>query len=178
MVLLERRIGLLFGLFLALLLLAGARAMWLVGVEGSSLRSRAAAQQVQELTVRARRGAITDRNGVELAVSEDSATIFANPKQIRDPAAVARRVAPILNRPYPAVLQDLSSRDRGFIYLARQVDAARGDAIEKLGVAGLGVTTEPRRRYPPGDLASPVVGAVGTDWDGLAGIEQAAHEAR
>src|SRR5436190_5631377 len=158
MVLLERRIGLLFGLFLGLLLLAGARALWLVGVRGGDLSGRAAAQQVQELTVRARRGAITDRNGVELAVSEDSATIFANPEQIGDPAAVARRVAAILRRPYPAVLQDLSSKDRGFIYLARQVDAARGDAVEKLGVAGLGVTTEPRRRYPHGDLASQLVG--------------------
>jgi cell division protein FtsI/penicillin-binding protein 2 len=176
MVLLERRIGLLFGIFLALLLLAGARAMWLGGVQGHELRGRAAEQQVQQITVRARRGAITDRNGVELAVSEDSASVFANPKQIRDPAAVARRVAPILRRPFTAVLQDLSSKDKGFVYLARQIDAARGDAIEKLRVAGLGVTTEPRRRYPHGSLASQLVGAVGTDGYGLAGIEQSREE--
>jgi cell division protein FtsI/penicillin-binding protein 2 len=172
MVLLERRIGLLFGLFLGLLLLAGARALYLVGVRGHDLSGRAAAQQVQKLTVPARRGAITDRNGVELAVSEDSATVFANPPQIRDPVGLARRLAPILGRPSGRVLQALSDRRRGFVYLARQIDASRGAAVERLKVTGLGVTTEPRRRYPHGTLAAQLLGAVGTDGNGLAGIEQ------
>ena len=172
MVLLERRIGLLFGLFLALLLLAGARAMWLVGVQGRDLSGRAAAQQVQDLTVKPRRGAITDRNGVELAVSEDSATVFANPKQVRNALAVARQVAPVVERPVQDVLKKLSDTRLGFVYLARQIDSTRGEAIEKLKLAGIGVTTEPRRRYPHGTLASQLVGAVGTDGYGLAGIEQ------
>ena len=57
---------------------------------------RALGQQVEEITVYARRGTITDRNGVELAVSEDATTVFANPMLIHDPAGVARpaRAAP------------------------------------------------------------------------------------
>jgi cell division protein FtsI/penicillin-binding protein 2 len=172
MVLLERRIGLLFGLFLALLALAGARAVWLAGVRGSDLSGRAAAQQVQEVTVQARRGSISDRNGVELAVSEDAATVYANPRQIRDPAGLASRLAPIVGRPYQQLLAELGDRRRGFVYVARQIDASRGDAVKKLRVPGLGVTTESRRRYPHGALASQLVGAVGTDGYGLAGIEQ------
>ncbi|HEX8075134.1 MAG TPA: penicillin-binding protein 2 [Thermoleophilaceae bacterium] len=172
MVLLERRIGLLFGLFLALLLLAGARAMWLAGVRGHDLRGKAAAQQVQELTIAARRGAITDRHGVELAVSEDAATVFANPKQIDDSLAAARKLAPLLGRPVDAVLKDLSDRSKGFVYLGRQIPVGRGEAIRKLELAAVGVTTEPRRRYPHGTLAAQLVGAVGTDGYGLAGIEQ------
>jgi cell division protein FtsI (penicillin-binding protein 3)/stage V sporulation protein D (sporulation-specific penicillin-binding protein) len=172
MVLVERRIGLLFGLFLALLALAGARALWLAGVRGHDLSGRAAAQQVQEVDVHARRGSITDRNGVELAVSEDSATIYANPRQIRNPATVARQVAPIVGRPYDQLLEELGDTRRGFVYLARQIDAPRGDAVKKLKVTGLGVTTEPRRRYPHGALASQLIGSVGTDGYGLAGIEQ------
>src|SRR2546423_11624037 len=148
MVLLERRIGLLFGLFLGLLLLAGARALWLVGVRGGDLSGRAAAQQVQELTVTARRGTITDRNGVELAVSEDSATVYANPRQIRDPVGLAHRLPPLTERPYQAVLQDLSDRRRGFVYVARQIDATRGAAIEPPKIPGIGGTTEPPRRDP------------------------------
>jgi len=171
-VLLERRIGLLFGIFLLLLLLAGVRAMWLVGVRGSDLRSRAAAQQIQVTDLPARRGSITDRNGVELAVTEDSATVFANPRLIHNPLAVARRVAPVIDRPQSEVLKALSDSSRGFVYLARQIDAIRGDALQKLKIAGIGVTTEPRRRYPHGTLASQLVGAVGTDGYGLAGIEQ------
>src|SRR3954453_7686039 len=110
MVLLERRIGLLFALFLALLSLAGARALWLAGVRGGDLRGRATAQQIQEIDVEARRGSIIDRNGVELAVSEDSATVYANPKQIRNPASVATRLAPIVHRPYGALLEELGDR--------------------------------------------------------------------
>jgi cell division protein FtsI (penicillin-binding protein 3) len=170
--LLERRIGLLFGLFLALLLLAGARAMWLVGVQGRDLSGRAAAQQVQDLTVKARRGSIMDRNGVELAVSEDSATVYANPKQIRHALPAARRVAPLIGRPFQRVLKQLSDTRLGFVYLARQIDASRGEAVQGLKIPGIGVTTEPRRRYPHGTLASQLVGAVGTDGYGLAGIEQ------
>ena len=172
MVLLERRIGLLFGLFLALLLLAGVRALWLVGVDGRDLSGRAASQQVQDLTVKARRGAITDRNGIELAVSEDSATVYANPKQVPNALAAARQVAPVVERPVSQVLRELSDTRRGFVYLARQIDATRGEAIERLKLRGIGVTTEPRRRYPHGTLASQLVGAVGTDGYGLAGIEQ------
>ena len=172
MILLERRIGLLFGLFLALLALAGTRALWLAAVRGNDLSGRATAQQVQEITVPARRGSITDRHGVELAVSEDSATVYANPRQIRNAASTAARLSSILDRPYQQLLEQLSDTRRGFVYLARQVDASEGEAVKKLKVTGLGVTTEPRRRYPHGSLAAQLIGAVGTDGYGLAGIEQ------
>ena len=172
MVEVDRRVGLLFAASLLLLAAAGLRALWLVGVDGHSLRSRAAAQQVQVLHAPARRGTITDRNGVELAVSEDSATVFANPRLVRNPADAAARLAPAIGRPVDALLRILSDSRRGFVYLARQIDPSRGDAIRKLKIPGIDVTTEPRRRYPHGSLASQLIGAVGTDGYGLAGIEQ------
>jgi cell division protein FtsI/penicillin-binding protein 2 len=58
------------------------------------------------------------------------------------------------------------------VYLARKVEARKGDAVRQLNLAGVGVTIETRRRYPHGTLASQLVGAVGTDGYGLAGIEQ------
>ena len=173
MVLLERRIGLLFGLFLLLLVVAGLRATWLVGVQGDSLRGKAAQQQVQEIVVPARRGAITDRNGRELAVTEDAATVSANPKQVPDAGVAAHRLSAALGMPLDDLLRKLTDRSVGFVYLARKVAAAKGDAVRKLNLAGISVTTEHRRRYPHGSLASQLVGSVGTDGYGLAGIEQA-----
>src|SRR5207248_3628169 len=79
---------------------------------------------------------------------------------------------PTSDRPFQRVLQDLSDGRRGFVYLARQVDSVRGSAIEQLKLRGIGVTTEPRRRYPHGTRAAQLIGAVGTDGYGLAGIEQ------
>src|SRR5919106_664647 len=98
MKLVERRIGLLFALFLLLLGAATARAAWLGTVKSRSLGDRALQQQVEDLVVPARRGTIYDRNGVELAVSEDAVTVFAHPFLIDDPAAVAARLAPLIGR--------------------------------------------------------------------------------
>ena len=103
--LVERRIGFLFALFLTFLVLATARAAWLGTVESSGLGQRALHQQEEEMTVYARRGTITDRHGVELAVSEDATTVFANPFLIHDPAGVAHLIAPLLGQRTTAVLR-------------------------------------------------------------------------
>ena len=167
--LVERRIGFLFALFLALLVLAAARAAWLGTVESRDLGARALGQQVDEITVYARRGTITDRNGVELAVSEDATTVFANPMQIHDPAGVAHQLAPLLGMPEDEVMEKLSEPDTGFVYLRRKLDPTRGAKIEKLGIEGIGTVVEPRRTYPQGSLAAQVLGSVGTDNYGLTG---------
>ena len=174
--LLERRIGLLFALFLGLLVLAAARATWLGTVESRDLGARALGQQVDEITVYAQRGTITDRNGVELAVSEDATTVFANPMQIQDPAGVAEQLAPLLGMPEDEVMEKLSQPDTGFIYLRRKLDPTRGGKIEKLGIEGIGTVVEPRRTYPQGSLAAQVLGSVGTDNYGLTGLEQSLED--
>ena len=170
--LIDKRIGLLFTVFFLLLLVAAARAAWLGGVRAEDLRDRALAQQVNELEVPARRGTITDRNGVELAVSEDASTVFANPFLIDDPDRAARRLAPILDRPERELVDELSDDDAGFVYLARQVDAGVGARVEGLEIEGVDTVMEPTRRYPQDELASQLIGAVGTDGYGLAGLEQ------
>jgi cell division protein FtsI (penicillin-binding protein 3) len=174
--LLDRRIGLLFAAFLALLAFATLRGTWLATVKGGDLRERARAQQVQEIDVPARRGLITDRHGTELAVSEDGITVFANPLQLKDPAGVAKRLAPFLDMPANELLEKLSDRTRGFVYLRRKLPATRAETLEGLKIEGVGTVTEPRRRYPQGALASQVLGAVGTDNYGLAGLEQSREE--
>ena len=172
MALLDRRIGLLFAVFLLLLLFATVRGAWLAGVRGSDLSNRALAQQVQEIKVPSRRGPITDRNGVELAVSEDGLTVFANPFLVKDPAGTAQRLAPFLEMRPAELLEKLADRDRGFVYLRRKLPPSKADAVEDLEIEGVGTMLEPRRRYPQGALASQVLGLVGTDNYGLAGLEQ------
>ena len=174
--LIDRRIGLLFALFLVLLVVAAGRAAWLGGVRAGDLREHAVAQQVEDLTVPGRRGTITDRRGTELAVSEEAATVFAYPFLVEHPEDAARRLSPLLDVPENELLATLGDRDSGFSYLARQVDADVGDRVGRLGIEGIDTMPEPARRYPHGELASQLVGAVGTDGYGLAGIEQAQEE--
>ncbi|MBA2439999.1 MAG: penicillin-binding protein 2 [Thermoleophilaceae bacterium] len=170
--LLDRRIGLLFAVFLLLLGAASMRAAWLGTVKAGSLKARAVTQQVEDLEVPARRGTITDRNGVELAVSEDAMTVFANPFLVKRPAAVAAKLAPLVGRPQEELLKALADRDKGFVYLRRKMDSSAAKRIERLALAGVGTVGEPRRTYPQGALAGQLLGAVGTDNLGLSGIEQ------
>jgi len=170
--LVERRIGLLFALFLLLLGLAVVRAAWLSTVKAGELSERASSQQIEDLKVPARRGTISDRNGVELAVSEEAVTVFANPFLIKDPARVADRLAPLVGRPRDELLTELSNRKSGFVYLKRKLDADRGERIKRLRIEGIGTVADSRRTYPQGPLASQLIGTVGTDGYGLSGLEQ------
>jgi cell division protein FtsI/penicillin-binding protein 2 len=170
--LVERRIGLLFALFLFLLSAATLRALWLGTVRSGALKSRAVSQQVEHIDVPGRRGTISDRHGMELAISEDAITVFANPFLIKNPARAAVRLAPILHLPLQGLLEKLSDRAKGFVYLRRQMDAGVEDRVTKLRIEGIGTVVEPRRIYPQGSLASQVIGSVGTDGYGLSGLEQ------
>ena len=174
--LVNRRIGLLFAIFLTLLVVAGARAMWLGTVRAADLQARAVSQQEEDLTVPARRGTITDRTGKELAVSDDATTVFANPFLLDDPVGTAAKIAPLIDRPVAEVQAELADPTKGFVYLARAIDPNAGAQIKSLKIEGIGTEVEPRRQYPQGTLASQLLGAVGVDGYGLAGIEQSEEE--
>src|SRR5688572_21505754 len=96
--LIERRVALLLVLFLVGLGLAAARTAYFGAVRGSTLSRVADAQQVRVLRLPAPRGTISDRRGVELAVSEPADDVSANPRLIRDPRGLAERLAPLLER--------------------------------------------------------------------------------
>src|ERR687895_429989 len=169
--LVERRIGLLFALFLLLLGAATARAAWLGTVKSDALGDRAVQQQIEELEVSAPRGTIMDRHGVDLAVSEDAITVIPYPFLIDDPAAVAAKLAPKIGRTDEELLKKLSDRDSTFVYLRRRMDASLGHEIEELGIEGIDTEIEPKRSYPQGHLAAQVLGWVGDENTGLSGLE-------
>jgi cell division protein FtsI/penicillin-binding protein 2 len=166
----QRRIGAIFGLFFILLVVAAGRALYLGGVHSGALRRAARNQQLTDEGVPAQRGAITDRNGLDLAVSEPAQDISADPYLLTNPAATAQRLAPLLGQPQASVLGKLSQR-RGFVYLARALPAVQARAILALKIPGVAGAPVMRRVYPYGPLAAQVLGIVGTDGSGLAGLE-------
>jgi cell division protein FtsI (penicillin-binding protein 3) len=168
----QRRIGLLFAIFLVLLAAAAGRTAWLGVVKGASLQRVATTQQVVELNVPARRGGISDRNGIELAVSEPAADVAATPYLITSKLKVAKRIAPLLGTSETKVLKKLNA-DGGFVYLARNLPGAKAEQLRKLGIDGLQFVPSSRRDYPRRWLASQVLGVVGIDGKGLTGLELA-----
>jgi cell division protein FtsI/penicillin-binding protein 2 len=170
MAVLQQRIGALFGIFFLLLALAVGRAAYLGVLRGPALRQAASNQQLSEETVIPPRGAITDRNGVVLAVSEPAQDVSADPLLLGDPLAAAQKIAPLLGLREADVLRKLASRS-GFVYLARAVPAAEAQRLLALRIPGVAGTPVMRRVYPRGALAGQLLGVVGTEGRGLAGLE-------
>jgi cell division protein FtsI (penicillin-binding protein 3) len=169
--LIERRIGLLFAAFLLCFLVIVGRAFWLQGVQGAKLASEAVHQQTETIKVPGLRGALLDRSGNPLAASEDAATIYATPYEVKDPPQTAAKLAPILGESKGEVLTSLTE-ESGFSYLAHKVDLVTAGKIEKLHLEGIWQLPDSRRTYPQGDMAGQVIGAVGSENQGLTGLEQ------
>ncbi len=168
--LIERRIGLLFAGFLLCFLVIVGRAFWLQGVQGGALASEAISQQTETVTVPGLRGSLLDRSGNQLAASEDAATIYATPYQVKNPPLAAAKLAPILELDKADVLKSLTA-DNGFSYVAHKVSLEAAGRIERLKLEGIGELPDSRRTYPQGEMAGQVVGAVGSENQGLTGLE-------
>jgi cell division protein FtsI (penicillin-binding protein 3) len=169
--LIERRIGFLFAVFLALLALGYGKAMWLGVIKAGALKRAAATQQKTDVMVPARRGAIMDRSGTELAVSQPAVTIAATPYLVKDAASAAARLAPLLGKREDELIKQLARRDTGFVYLARKVPPTRARRVQRLGLEGLEYIPEFKRLYPRDWMASQLLGVTGTDNSGLSGLE-------
>lgn len=173
MSLVDRRLGLLFACFLVLFTLALLRAAWLQAVQGDELRADAQSQQTEIVEIPGVRGTIYDRNGKELALSEDAASAFATPFQVENAPKTAAKLATALQEDESKILELISNPESGFEYLARKVDLSTADVIEELDLPGIGLLPDSRRVYPEGALASQVIGTVGIDNQGLTGLEAA-----
>jgi cell division protein FtsI/penicillin-binding protein 2 len=168
--LIERRIGLLFAVFLVALAIGATKAAWLGVVKAPALQRAAVTQQEADIVIPARRGSITDVHGTDLAVSEPAADIAATPYLIDDATKVAAQLAPLIDVPEDELLRKLASRTT-FVYLARGVPAAKSDRAAKLKIEGIEFIPRYKRDYPRDWSAAQLLGSTGTDEQGLGGLE-------
>jgi cell division protein FtsI (penicillin-binding protein 3) len=166
----DRRIGLLFLVFLGILGLSALRAAYLGVLKAPGLQRAAATQQVQQVALPAPRGTILDRHGTVLAVSESADDIAATPYLVKRPLDAAHKLAPLLGVDQDRLLRQLA-RHTGFVYLARLVPAGRAAAVARMKLAGITLIPRQRRDYPRSWEASQLLGSVGVDGNGLSGLE-------
>ena len=167
----NRRIRLVLTIFVFAFAAMFLRAAWLQGVRAGSYERLASGQHKATIVDPAGRGAMFDRTGVQLAIGRQTTTVYANPRQIQDPAATAAVVAKALRLDREKVQLALADRSRGFVYLARKADPRRAEILKQAGIVGLGFSDEEQRVYPLTHVASQVIGYAGTDNHGLAGLE-------
>jgi cell division protein FtsI (penicillin-binding protein 3) len=164
----------------------GLLALWAVAIESrllylqvarhTDLVARADRQQKRTIDAPAKRGEIRDRNNRVLAVSVDVDTIYAVPSDIDDPKQAARALCRALDDCSPpdrAELEEKLGRTSQFTYVQRFVSHAAYERVKALDLEGVGFMKESRRFYPNKELASQVLGYVGTDNVGLGGLEAA-----
>jgi cell division protein FtsI (penicillin-binding protein 3) len=147
------------------------RATWLQGVRAESLARLGQTQHRETVTLPAARGTLYDRTGVELGLGEPATTVFANPRQIVNARAAALAVERTLGLDANRVFPRLADRTHGFVYVERQADPAQAAALKRLKLPGFGFYPEERRSYPQRSVAAQVLGYVGIDGTGLAGLE-------
>lgn len=147
-----------------------ARLVYLQVWESPKLTALARAQRTRTVNLATLRNEITDRNGAELAVSVESWSVYVQPQDFKgDPARAAAELAPLLGVDAAKLTKTLS--DRHWAWLARKEDPRVAKQVRALAIPGIGLIREPKRYYPEGSLAATLLGFVGEDNEGLAGLE-------
>jgi len=157
-----------------LLLWCGAICLRLVYLQifrYGSFEQRAQHQQQRTVEVSARRGIIYDRAGRELAMSVSVDSAFAVPTEIPDLAGTISLISRI-TKSDPRELLARCKAAKTFCWVARKADAETAARIRSLNLRGIYFQKESKRFYPKGGLAAQVIGYVGTDDEGLSGIER------
>lgn len=119
-----------------------------------------------------RRGNIYDRNGNLLAATLQVNSVYADPKYILSVNEVEQKLGPILPHvKWRRLHKRLKDKNRRFVWVERHITPKQAQAINTLGLPGIGFRHEYVRVYPQKELAAHVVGSVNTDNKGIAGIE-------
>lgn len=172
------RFALLCFVILCSLVFLLARVAWLQIIKPDTLVAQEDRRSLREVPIDAPRGMIVDREGRPLAVSVPVQAVWADPKTVREKGGVGfddrwQALANTLHLSLDTLSQRINSNPRGrFIYLARQIDPAQAQWIEKLHLPGINLRDESRRFYPSGHVAANLIGFTNIDGQGIEGIEK------
>jgi cell division protein FtsI (penicillin-binding protein 3) len=175
----QTRILTVLGIFLGWALLIVLRLTWLQLIQHASWTDRAARQQERTFTVAPRRGVLYDRNLHELAMTVVAQSIYAVPSEMgndraRDAALLAKIVHTEPEDRFTAEKQVLArlTDSRNFAWVARKQPPAILARVKALNLKGVYFQDEFKRFYPDQQLAAQMLGYVGMDDNGLAGVEE------
>lgn len=153
-----------------------ARAAYIQVIEPDRLRHEGDLRSLRVSEERVQRGTISDRNGIELAVSVPVHTVWADPKVIHEQNGLAderrwRALAEVIQTPVAQLLSKVDNPERRFVYLQRMVTPGVANYVRELGIPGVSLKEESRRYYPAGEISAHVVGITNIDGQGLDGVE-------
>lgn len=165
-----------FVIIAVLMVLLIFRVAWIQIVDANELTEKAIGQQTSDITIEAKRGAIYDRNGKELATSITCYTLWVRPAQIAENMSsaeiseLAETLAPIVEMDAADVRKKLVT-EQALVKISQYLEKEAAYQVRDLEVTGLELSEATRRYYPLGNFASQLLGSVTIDNTGRTGIE-------
>ncbi len=167
----KNKIIFLFGIFLFAFVLILGKALKVQLFDRAELIERSKSQVFREITVYPKRGNIYDRDGNPLAINIQTYSIFTIPKNLKNLKSSLKKLArAVPSITYRELLKKTKGRDR-YTWLARKVQLTREQVKQVKEIKGIYIDSVPKRLYPNHEVASQVLGFVGIDNVGLAGME-------
>ena len=167
----NRRLYVLGGLLVLWFGIICLRLVYLQVIRYGDFEQRAEHQQQRSINVSAKRGLVYDRHGNELAMSVQVDSAFAVPTEIPDLPNTISLISRITGADARMMLADCRAR-KTFCWVARKGNSETIERIRSLNLQGIHFQKESKRFYPKRELAAQVLGYVGTDDEGLSGIER------
>ncbi|MDN5938594.1 MAG: penicillin-binding protein 2 [Salinisphaera sp.] len=155
----------------------GGRAFELQVLHHEFLNREGDKRYLRSIAVPAVRGTIYDRNGVPLAVSAPTESVWAVPGALLEAPEKITPLAAHLEMSAAKLRTTLqANRDRKFLYLQRQLSPAHARRVMAVGAPGVFLQREYRRYYPAAEVAAQLVGITDIDGRGIGGIELALNK--
>ena len=172
------RIAVLMGLLgVVAFIVIGVRLFYIQVVNYEFYQEKAVSQQTWDKVIMPQRGTIFDRNLKPLAISATAEMVTIEPSQIKDKAEaekISKALSEILKIDYNTVLKKALKKS-SYELIKRGVEKTEADLVRTFmkenEITGIYLTEDSKRYYPFGNFAANIIGFVGTDGNGLDGIE-------
>ncbi|MCQ2382262.1 MAG: PASTA domain-containing protein [Clostridia bacterium] len=167
----RRRLTAFFAVALAIVIVLSGRLIWLQILTGQALKVRAADQWYRDLPLMAERGTIYDTNGLVLATSSLTYSVYLRPVAVKNREATAQTLSQVLGLSYERVLQKASSKTVSEWLIKMQVDKSTAMQLIAANLDGVYLSQTYQRSYPLGSVGAQVLGIVSVDNQGQEGLE-------
>lgn len=153
---------------------------WIQIVHGEEYSKQAVEQQTRDIPIVAQRGVIYDTNGVELAISATTHTIWVRPGELQYKdtaeenaalvAGAAKTLSELLGMEFSQV-EEILSQKKSLVKVAKYVNKETTEKVREAEIRGITIAEDAKRYYPLGAFASHVLGTTTDDNQGLTGLE-------
>lgn len=173
-----RRLRLLYGLLLLVLVIFGVRLFYVQIIRYAHYQQAAQSDQLRQYEVPAIRGSIFAHQGdttVPLVLNQRLYTVYADPSFIKEPEKVANSLALVLGGNASDYMGKLTKEGSRYQIVGKKVSKAKKAQLLKYEYPGIGAQEQNYRVYPDGSMAAQLLGFVNSEGKGVYGLEQAAE---